>query len=425
MADDQRTGLRRHMIDLSPLRIREFRLLWSGQAASFLGSMVTYVAIQYQMFALTGSSLKVGLIALCELVPLLTFSFVGGALADAVDRRKLFFRSEMALTLVPLLLLVNASLAHPHVWPLYLLVAFAAALDGLGRPALWAMLPRLVPKEDLASATALHSLYVNLGAVAGPAFGGLLIAAAGLRGAYALDVVSFTVSLVTLSRMTATPPPEDAERPSLRSILDGFRYARSQPVLMGTYLADFNAMIFGMPSALFPELAFKRFASSGLAPATVVGLLHGATYTGALLGTLTSGWIRRVHRHGVAILWSIGLWGVAITLFGFATSLWLALPLIAIAGFGDFVSATFRSTIWNQTIPDSYRGRLAGIELANVASGPLLGNLEAGTVSSIAGPRFSIVSGGLACLVGTGLLAVLLPEFTRYRSSAGGEPDPS
>ncbi|HEU0133018.1 MAG TPA: MFS transporter [Mycobacteriales bacterium] len=416
-------GLLRHVaIDLSPLRTsREFRLLWSGQAVSFLGSFVTYVAVQYQMYQLTHSSLAVGMLALCELVPLLTMSFVGGALADAVDRRKLFLRAETALTCVPLLLLLNALLPHPRVWPLYVLAGAAAGLDGLGRPSLWALLPQLVEKDQLASATALHSLYVNLGAVAGPALGGLLIATLGLRGAYGADVASFAISLATLRAMRATPPPDDAERPSLRSVVEGFRYARSNPVLMGTYLVDFNAMIFGMPSALFPELAAKRFASSGLAPATVLGLLHGATYAGALLGTMTSGWVRHVRRHGAAILWSVVAWGVAITAFGFATSLWLALPLIAVAGAGDFVSATFRSTIWNQTIPDHLRGRLAGIELANVASGPLLGNAEAGAMARLTSARFSIVSGGLACLAGTALIALLLPGFARYRSDRGGE----
>ncbi|HEV2889606.1 MAG TPA: MFS transporter [Frankiaceae bacterium] len=425
-ATSQRGGLggllRRHALDLRPLRHREFRLLWSGQAVSFMGSQITYIAVKFQIYQLTRSSLAVGLMALCELVPLLTMSFVGGALADAADRRRLFVRAEVALTFVTVFLLANSLLGDDAwIWPIYVLVAFAAGLDGLGRPSLWALVPRLVDKEELPAATALHSLYVNLGAVGGPALGGLLIASLGLPGTYALDVLSFAVSLATLRLMKATPPPDDAERPSLRSVAEGFRYARSQPVLMGTYLIDFNAMVFGMPSALFPELAANRFAASGLAEATVYGLLAGAPAAGALVGTLTSGWVRRVRRHGLAIVWSVVAWGVAITLFGLSTSLWVALPLLAVAGAGDFVSATFRSTIWNQTIPDKLRGRLAGIELANVASGPLLGDLEAGVVSRLAGPRVSIVSGGLACLAGAGVLALLLPEFLRYRSEHGGE----
>lgn len=424
-ATSQRGGvtglLRRHAIDLKPLRHREFRLLWSGQSASFLGSQITYAAVKFQVYEITKSSLAVGLMALCELVPLLTMSFVGGALADAVDRRKLFLRAELALTAVTAVLLLNSVLPEPRVWPIYLMVAFAAGLDGLGRPSLWAMVPRLVPKEELPAATALHSLYVNLGAVAGPAAGGLLIAAVGLPVTYGIDVASFAVSLMTLRLMRATPPPDDAERPSLRSVAEGFRYARSQPVLMGTYLIDFNAMIFGMPSALFPELADTRFRGSGLDNATVYGLLAGAPAAGALLATVTSGWIGRIRRHGVAIVWSVVVWGVAIAAFGLATSLWVALLLLAVAGAGDFVSAAFRSTIWNQTIPDRLRGRLAGIELANVASGPLLGDLEAGVVSRLAGPRVSIVSGGVACLVGAGLLVLLLPAFWRYRSEYGGE----
>lgn len=424
-ATSQRGGviglLRRHALDLRPLRHREYRLLWSGQAISFLGSQIAYVALNYQMFKLTQSSLYVGLIALCELVPLLVMSFVGGALADALDRRKLFFRTEIALTLVPIFLFLNSSRDEPMVWPLFVLAAFAAGLDGLGRPSLWAMLPRLVPKEELAPATALHSFYLNLGSVAGPALGGLLIKLVGFRGVYLFDAASFAASLLTLRLMKATPPPDDAERPSLRSIAEGFRYARSQPVLMGTYLIDFNAMIFGMPSALFPELAHRYAAVHHTDPETVIGLLTAAPAAGALIGTLTSGWVRKIRRHGLAIVWAVVVWGVAITAFGFAGSLWLALPMLAVAGFGDFVSATFRSTIWNQTIPDAVRGRLAGIELANVASGPMLGNLEAGAVARFFGPRASIVSGGIACLVGTGLLAMLLPQLLSYRSEHGGE----
>jgi MFS family permease len=412
--------LRGLAIDFTPLRTsREFRLLWSGQVVSFLGSQITYVALQYQVYVLTRSSLAVGLIALAELVPLLTMAFVGGALADALDRRKLVLVTEAMLALVPIGLLANASLGHPRVWPLYVLAALAAGLDGLGRPSMWALLPRLVAKEQLAAATALRGLYTNLGAVAGPATGGLVIAALGLRGTYALDVATFAVSLVTIAAMQATPPPDDAERPSLASVVAGFRYARSSQVLMGTYLIDFNAMIFGMPTAVFPALAFEYSRRHGLAPATVLGLLNGAPYGGALLCSATSGWVSRVRRHGRAIVLSVVVWGVAITAFGFATSLWVALPLLAVAGAGDFVSATFRSTIWDQTIPDELRGRLAGIELANVASGPLLGNLEAGAVARWRGNRFSIVSGGLACLAGAAVLAWRLPEFLRYRSPYG------
>lgn len=411
--------LRSIAIDVSPLRTsREFRLLWCGQVVSFLGSQITYVAVQFQTYELTRSSLAVGLLALCELVPLLTMSFVGGALADAVDRRRLLLTSEAALAVVPFVLLLNASLDRPHVWPLFVMVAIAAALDGLGRPSLWALMPRLVEREQLAAATALHSLYLNLGAVAGPATGGLVIAALGLPGTYLLDVLSFGVSLATLGAMKASPAPEDAERPSLRSVADGFRYARRQPVLMGTYLIDFNAMVFGMPTALFPALAFGRYAGSGLAPATIVGLLNGAPYAGALLGTVTSGWVGRVRRQGAAVVWSVLAWGVAIAAFGFATSLWLALPLLAVAGAGDFVSATFRSVIWNDVIPDAMRGRLAGIGLANVTSGPLLGNLEAGVVANAFSPQVSIVSGGVLCVAGAGVLAALLPALVRYRSDS-------
>ncbi len=250
--------------------------------------------------------------------------------------------------------------------------------------------------------------------IAGPALAGILIATLGLPITYVIDLISFSASLCALSLMRAVPPPPDAERPSLRRVAEGLRYARSRQELLGTYLVDMVAMFFGMPSALFPALA-PHYGGPG-----VLGLLYAAPAVGALVATVTSGWAGRVHRHGLAILWAAGAWGVAITLFGLVDSLPLALLCLAFAGGADMVSGLFRGTIWNQTIPDALRGRLAGIELISYSSGPTLGNVESGTVAALVGPRASVVSGGLLCVAGVALLAAALPVFRRYDGRAHG-----
>jgi MFS family permease len=263
---------------------------------------------------------------------------------------------------------------------------------------------------------------MNLAVVAGPPLGGVLIAAGGLPLAFAVDMVSFAASLLALSAMRATPPPPDAAPPSLRGVVEGWRYARSRPELLGTYLVDINAMLFGMPNALLPAIAAKHGGAETL------GVLYAAPSAGSVLATVTSGWTRHVVRHGLAVVLAAGLWGVAIVGFGLAGSLWLAVPLLAVAGGADAVSGLFRSRIWNETIPDELRGRLAGIEMLSYSIGPLLGNVEAGAVAALTTVRVSIVSGGALCLVGTGVLAVMLPTFLRYdarRMSAATAPQRS
>ena len=407
-------------MDLSPLRtLREFRLLWAGQGVSFFGSQLTYIAIPVQVYELTSSTFAVGMVGVCELVPLLLSAFVGGAVADAWDRRRVIRYAEIGMICVSALLLLNATLDRPRVWPLFVLSACAAAIDGMHRPSLEALYAGLVPRDQQPAAAALRLAVGNFGALGGPALGGVLISTAGFATAYAVDVATFIVSLTALSLMKATPARGDAERPSLQSIREGFRYARSQPVLMGTYIADFNAMIFGMPRALFPALAETRYGGAG-----VVGLLYAAPYAGSLIATATSGWTARVHRHGLAIVWSVAAWGVAITAFGFATTLPFALLTLAVAGAADMISGLFRMTVWNQTIPDHLRGRLAGIEMVNYASGPLLGDAEAGIVASLTSLRVSVVSGGVLCLVGLVGVVALLPAFVRYdaRDAPSREP---
>jgi MFS family permease len=405
--------LRLAVVDTRPLRRREFRLLFLSRSVSFAGTMVTFVAIPYQVFQLTRSPVAVGLLGLVELLGLLLTALVGGALADARDRRAMVRATELALAVLSAVLAVNAELDRPRVWVLFAVAAAIAALEGLQRPSLDALLPRLVPREELTAAGALGALQNGAAMIGGPALGGLLIAAAGLPAAYAVDVASFALALLLLWRMHAVPPPPEADRPSLRGVLDGLRYARSRPELLGTYLVDLAAMVFGMPMALFPAIA-ARYGGPG-----VLGLLYAAPSAGALLANATSGWTARVRRHGLAILVAAGVWGVGVAGFGVAGPLWLALGLLAAAGAADMVSGLFRMTIWNQTVPDRLRGRLAGIELLSYASGPALGNLEAGAAAALVGVRASVVSGGLLCVAAVALLALAMPAFRSYDAGMG------
>jgi MFS family permease len=406
---------RRLFVDLGPLRQhREFRLLWLGQAVTFLGSMITYVAVPFQVYALTRSSAIVGLLGLVEFMAMLGTAFLGGTLADAIDRRRMVQATEVLLMVASAGLLGNALLPHPSVVALFVLAGLLTAFDCLQRPSLDALLPRLVPKEQLVSAAALNSFRMTVGMIAGPALGGVLISTIGLPATYGFDVATFAISLVALRMMKAVPPPPEATRPSLGAVVEGLRYARSRPELMGTYLVDINAMFFGMPNALFPALA-RSFGG-----ASVLGLLYSAPAVGSLVASATSGWTARVHRHGLAVLWSAGLWGLAIVAFGLSESLWMALVFLAFAGAADMMSGVFRMTIWNTTIPDHLRGRLAGIELVSYSTGPTLGNVEAGGVAALTSPRWSVGFGGVMCVVGTVALAAALPAFRNYDARQPG-----
>jgi MFS family permease len=395
-------------LDLRPFRHRDYRLLYAAQLVSFLGSMVTYVALPWQMYQLTGSSLAVGLLGLAELVPLLITAFVGGALADAMDRRRMVIFTEIGLMAGCGLLMLDAALDEPSVALLYVAAGLMSALFGLQRPSLDALTPRLVAKDEIPAAAALAALRGSVGMIAGPALGGVLVGTAGAVVAFGVDALTYLVSLVCFLAMRSSPPPEDAEQPSLRSVLEGFRYARSRQELIGTYVVDFSAMIFGMPLALFPAL------SESLGGPRVLGSLYAAPAVGALLASLTSRWTPRVHRHGLAVMLAATVWGLAIVAFGFSTTLWPALAFLALAGGADAVSGMFRMTMWNQTIPDALRGRLAGIEMVSYMSGPLLGHVEAGAVAALFSVPTSVVSGGVLCVVGVLLCGALLPHFVAY-----------
>jgi MFS family permease len=400
-------------LDFSPLKVsRDYRLLFTSQTISFFGSMMSFVVLPWQMYQLTRSSLAVGLLGAAEFIPTITMAFVGGALADYVDRRRMVLTSESLMGACSVLLILNSLLAHPKVWVLFFCAIAYAGLNGLKRPSLEALTPKLVPPEMMTAVSALRSIGSTLGGVMGPALGGMVAATFGPTLAYSANFLTFAISLIALWIMRATPPLVNADRPSMHSLLEGLRYARSRPELLGTYFIDINAMFFGMPMALFPAIAVKFGGAS-------VGLLYAAPSAGAFIASVASGWSSRIHRHGLAVTIAAAIWGLAIVAFGFATHLWLALLCLAIAGGSDMISGLFRMTIWNQTIPEHLRGRLAGIEMVSYMSGPMLGNAEAGIVASLFSIRTSVVSGGVLCVLGTGLLALIFPAFLHYDGRAG------
>ncbi len=407
-------------VDITPLRRhRDFRLLFIGRLVSFFGTMITSVAVPYQVYLLSHSVLLVGTLGLAELAAILIFALLGGALADATDRRLMVLLSEAGLMAGSLLLAGNSLLARPVLWVIFAIVVLQGSFDALQRPSLDALLPRLVDRDELTAAAALGSVRGTLGMIAGPAIAGVLIAVAGLPATYVVDVATFVIGLACLTLMKAVPPPADAERPSLRRVIEGIQYARSRPELIGTYVVDIVAMLFGMPMALFPAIA------QGLGGPSVLGLLYAAPSVGAFAFAATSGWTRRIHRHGMGVIIAAILWGVAIIGFGAFPGLAAALVFLALAGAADLMSGVFRSVIWNQTIPDSLRGRLASIELLSYSVGPTLGNFEAGVVASIFSIRFSVVSGGVLCVAGCLLCAVALPAFRHYDARRYHQaPDP-
>jgi len=402
-------------MDLTPLRAsRDYRLLFTGQFVSRFGSAISYVVLPWQMYQLTKSTFAVGMLGIAEFVPMLLMAFVGGALADYMDRRRLIIAAETGLMLCCAALVWNSLLPAPHPWILFVIAGLFAGINGIHRPSLESLTPRLVAEEHLPAVSALSTLGYSFGFIVGPAVAGIIASTLGAGVAFGLDAASFAFSIVMLLLMRGVPVPEGAERPSLRSIGLGFRYAASRQELLGTYLIDINAMFFGMPIALFPAIA-ENFRHGS------VGLLYSAPAVGVFVVTVTSGWTRRINRHGAAVVIAAAVWGLGIIGFGFANRLWMALFWLALAGGADLVSGLFRMTIWNETIPDHLRGRLASIEMISYTTGPYLGNAEAGLVASLAGLRFSVVSGGAMCVLGSGILAWFLPSFLRYDRRDGLE----
>ncbi|WSS24290.1 MFS transporter [Streptomyces sp. NBC_01190] len=403
--------------DLTPWRTsRDFRLMWLAGVITTFGSFLSFVAVPVQLKDLTGSAAAVGFVGAVELVPLIVFGLYGGALADAVDRKLLINATEAAQGVLAAVLLVNTLLPHPMVWLLYVTAALSSALTGLQRPALDAIVQRIVPRDQLAAAASLNALRYQVGAIAGPSLAGLVIAWAGPSWAYAADTVTFAVSVCLGLGLRRSPAGHDAKPPSLRGIAEGARYAWGRKELLGTYAIDLAAMFFAYPVAIFPFLADDLHARWSL------GLMYAAGSVGSLLVSLTSGWSSRVHRHGRMVVLAAAGWGAAMGLAGWAGEIWLVLLCLAAAGGLDMISGIGRSTMWNQTIPDELRGRLAGIELLSYSVGPQLGQVRAGAVAAGSSARVSVWSGGLACVAAVGMLAAALPALLGYDARKAGDP---
>jgi MFS family permease len=398
------------LLDLRPLtHNRDFRRLFLGQIVSYLGSMISYVAVPYQVYELTRSSAVVGMMGVVQLVPLLVFGLLGGSVADTMDRRRLLLLSEGMMGLTALGLAANAWLPQPSVPVIFVLVALMQAANGFHRPALDALTQRIVDRADFAAISALNAFRSSAGAILGPALGGILIATAGAGVAFLADAATFIFAMIMVAGMSRVPAPSKGEASHLGAIAEGLRYAVRRPELMGTYIVDVVAMAFAFPTALFPEMA------QGWGGAKAAGWLFSAMSVGALLTTIASGWTGKVSRHGAAVVVSAGIWGAAIFALGYASSLEMAIVCLAVAGAADMVSGLFRGIIWNETIPNEMRGRLAGIEMISYMAGPLLGNARAGWVAALVSTRASIISGGALCVAGVAICAFALPAFWAYR----------
>lgn len=401
------------LIDLSPLQTsRDYRLLFFGQLVSFFGSMMTFIVVPWQMFQLTGSSAMVGYIALAEFVPMISLAFVGGALADFIDKRRMLRFTEIGQTAVTAILILNSVLPNPQIWILFVAVALHAGLAALQRPAFESFIQKVIPAEMMSAVMALNSVRFSIGMIVGPAIAGIIATQLSPTIAYTIDLFTFIASLIAVFMLRFVPPPENPERPSFAAIKKAWKYAFSRQELVGTYFIDIAAMFFAFPQALYPALAIvygERY----------VGFFPAAIAIGALTASLTSGWTRNVHRHGLLVIIAAVLWGVAILFFGLVESLVPALLLLAVAGFFDMISGIFRGAIWNQTIPNYLRGRLASIEMMSYLTGPMLGSAKMGIVAERFGLKAAIVSGGALCIVAVAGAALLLPKFAIYDGREG------
>lgn len=409
-------GGRRLFADTAPLRDRYFRRLWLGYIVSQTGSQLTVVAVAYQVFLMTHSSLAVGLISLAMVGPAIIGPVLGGSLADAVDRTKLLLGMQVILAFCSVGLAINSLGGHPALWPLYVLSGVIAGLSTADNPTRTALIMTMVGREHYVSANVLRQSVQQVSLVAGPALGGVLLAAAGADLVYWVDVASFGASIAALISLPARPPEGGGTRFGLRSVAEGFRFLRGRQAIQGCFVADLNATILGMPTSLFPALGLVAFHGG----ARVVGLLYAAPGIGAVLGMVLSGWTSSIRRPGWAVVLAIAVWGVAITVFGLAPWLPLALLLLAVAGWADVISAIFRNSIIQFEAPDRLRGRLSSIQAAVVQSGPRLGNTEAGTVAALSSAQLSVVSGGLGCLAGIALIGYFMPKFLHYQI---GQPE--
>jgi MFS family permease len=402
-----------HLLDLSLLKKnRDYRLLYFGQFISFIGTMITSVALPYQIYHLTQSTLMVGLLSLVQLLPLLITALIGGVFADRYNRRALLIISELLLALGCCFLAFNSSDSNVSLIIIFVVASLMSAITGLHRPAFDSITQQIVNPEDYKNVGALISFKFSFCMIIGPAVAGIIIAQYGIIVTYIIDLFTFLISLINLILMHTIPKPVVKEHPSvLSSLKQGISFAFSRQELIGSYVVDFIAMIFAMPNALLPAMAQYYGGVKTL------GLLYAAPAIGVLVISFVSGWTAKVTHDGKAIAISAALWGASIIGFGLSSSLWLALFFLALSGAFDGISGIFRSSLWNNTIPPEFRGRLAGIEMISYLSGPKLGDTRAGLIAASLGLTTALVSGGILCIIGVTLSCYALPKFWHYRSN--------
>jgi MFS family permease len=386
--------------------------LFGGLSLAWLGRQLTVVAVPFQVFELTGSTFLVGALGVAQLIPILLTSVVGGALVDSVDRRRLLVIAQAVLMATAVGLAWNASLERPSVWLIFVLSAISAGVSAVDSPARSASMPTLVGRQLLPASLALTQTVANVARTVGPAVGGFLIATTSLTLTYSLEAIAFVLGGLMMFRVGELKPEGGGQRFGWESIKEGYRFLRERRVLQANFVIDLNAMIFGMPQALFPVIGTEILGGD----ASTVGLLYSAPGAGALLGAMTSGWVGTIRRQGRAVIAAVIVWGLAIAAFGMVTSVWLAVALLAVAGGADVVSAVFRNTILQLAVPDRLRGRLSSIQIAVVTGGPRLGDFEAGAVASVTSPQFSVVSGGVMCILGALFIARRVPEYDNYEA---------
>jgi ENTS family enterobactin (siderophore) exporter len=409
------------VLDIAPLReSRDFRWLFAGRLVSNAGNAVAVTAANWQVYQLTHSSLAVGLLTLADSAGMLVGLLAGGMLADRYDRRKVLLAVRLPQAALSALMLLNSLLARPGLWPIYVLTLGIGLLAGLGSPAATAVVPALVSPNRLAAAVALNAMGNQLGWLVGPALAGLLIARTGLAACYGIDAAAFAVFGLAMLFVRPLPPSVRAQRPGLRSLAEGFKFVRHNGVVGGMLLIDTNAMIFGMPTGLFPALAAEHFHGGS----ATFGLLTAAPGLGAIIGAATSGWTSHLRRPGIVVIGAGIVWGGAIVGFGLVRSLPVALVFLALAGMGDLISEVLRNALLQHYTPDPLRGRVSSLYLGQVNTAPALGNVEAGAVAQLFSPVISVVSGGLACVAGALLLGLVIPALrTATLASREDEPD--
>lgn len=411
--------LKRHALDTRPLQIGPYRRLLIGQGTSFIGSMLTQVAVPVQVYALTHSSLYVGLVGFAGLVPTVIFGLYGGAIADVVDRRTLYFWSSIGTWLVTLALLAQTVLDVGSVWLILGLIVVQSGLFAVASSVRGAIIPRIVDEEIVPAANTLNFTVGNVGQVVGPLIAGVLVGLShGFEYAYGADAILFTAALYSALRLPRLPPGEDVKGTlGLRSVVEGLRFIGTNPVLIMSFLVDIAAMVLAMPRALFPQVADERFHGT-------VGPLYAAIAIGAVIAGVSSGWISRVRRQGRALVFAVAGWGTAVALSGFAHQLWLAVALLAVAGAADLVSAVYRQTILQVYAPDEMRGRMQGVFIAVVAGGPRLGDVRAGVTAAATTATISWVGGGVVCVAVVLVLGILVRPFWRYEAPQGAQSGP-